>query len=148
MPDFTEDVRYQIQSIFDGYTSIVFDAIAEWVQWAADYILEKLDATWPDAGEIHPYATGRSRGEWHGIIVDAFSAIVGNAASRKGRVYVGYTEEGYTTKGPYTAKSFGDRGMSSGEGYARKVIESEREYVIAELQRRIDAAVEAHNGRL
>lgn len=61
----------------------------------------------PAPGDIHIYATGNYRDSWARYQLERFRWRVQNEASKNGREYAQYTNEGYTRYGgPQSAQSY------------------------------------------
>lgn len=77
---------------------------------SADILHRNVQKQWPSTewGDIHPWATGTSSEAWELVQVgtDGLRYQLRNSVD-----YVQYTERGYTSKGPETARSWGLRGF-------------------------------------
>ena len=81
-------------------------AAGQALESVADRALEAIEEDWPSTSrEVHVYATNRSSRSWRREKQGELSQLLLCPVE-----YSGYTNEGYTTKGPETARSYRSRG--------------------------------------
>lgn len=81
-------------------------AIPKWRREAGAMALNSIRAQWPAPswGDTHPFATGTSYEAWR-VVEQSGASVTISCPVR----YSGFTEEGYTRKGPETARSWSIR---------------------------------------
>jgi len=132
------DTVLEFAAIFTRWEDGVEEACEQWVTATLADAMKLVLERWPDVGDDHPYATGRSKKEFKIEMESALRGYVSNAASRQGRIYPGYTEEGYTRQGPYTAKPYFGAGEQEGEGYAARVLAENKKRWVEDLKKRVE----------
>lgn len=117
-----------LTAYLDAWKTYILQQARENLAAAGAEVAKRLQETWPDVGKVHPYATGRSKGAIRRHAVSEDEQQVEVAVP-----YSGYTEEGYTRRGPKTARSWAVRGKKA--GYGADVVEELRSE-LEELMRR------------
>jgi len=123
--------RTDLDAYLDQLHAYLLNKLRKNLKVAGARLETDLKATWPDVGEIHPYATGKSK---KSIVrtapTDDQQRVTVEAA------YSGYTNHGYTRKGAKTAKSWALRNRV--EGYGEDMIEASRDALVKAMKEGLD----------
>lgn len=123
--------KTQLEAYFDQHCLHLVETLRANLKTAGEQLETNVRETWPDVGDVHPYATGKGK---RSIVRTAPSDDVQRITVEAG--HSGYTNHGYTRKGAKTARSWATRKRV--EGYGEDVIEESRDELRETLGRNLD----------
>lgn len=123
--------KAQLDAYLEQHQLHLVETLRENLKAAGEQLEINVRETWPDVGDVHPYATGKGK---RSIVRTAPSDDVQRVTVDAG--HSGYTNHGYTRKGEKTARSWSTRKRR--EGYGEDVIEESRDELIETLRRNLD----------